>query len=129
MPGYGQRVILHVDAETRTERGGTARRLKIKAQFLLDGHTDQSLTFIDDEVRIPHFDDCQYANEEHQVGNIAVGTIVTIIILCIIGLIGRSLTRFNGFLREINCKLKTLSLLNSIFFLQIRSDFNFFICS
>ena len=89
MPGYGQRVILHVDADTRTERGGTARRLKIKAQFLLDGHTDQSLTFIDDEVRIPHFDDCQYANEEHQVGNIAVGTIVTIIILCIFGLIGK----------------------------------------
>ena len=105
MPGYGQRVILHVDADTRTERGGTARRLKIKAQFLLDGHTDQSLTFIDDEVRIPHFDDCQYANEEHQVGNIAVGTIVTIIILCIFGLIGKFSILFRN--------LKNISILDS----------------
>ena len=70
MPGYGQRVLLHVVADTRIERGGIAKRLKIKAQFLLDGHTDQSLTFIDDEVRIPHFDDCQYAREETKVGNI-----------------------------------------------------------
>ena len=73
MPGYGQRVLLHVIAETRTERGGTAKRLQLKAQFLIDGHTDDSLTFVDDEVRIPHFDDCQYARKEDEVGNIALG--------------------------------------------------------
>ena len=70
MPGYGQRVLLHVVAKTRIERGGRARRLKLKAQFLIDGATDDTLTFIDDEVRIPHFEDCQYAMEEDQVRNI-----------------------------------------------------------
>ena len=88
MPNYGQRVLLHVVADSRTERGGTAKRLKIKAQFLVDGHTDESLTFVDDEVRIPHFDDCQYAHEEDRVGMIAMGCIVTIIFLCLLGLGG-----------------------------------------
>lgn len=88
MPGYGQRVLLHVVADTRTERGGTAKRLKLKAQFLIDGHTDQSLTFVDDEVRLPHFDDCEFARKEDQVGNIALGCIVTVIVLCVIGLVG-----------------------------------------
>ena len=69
-------------------RGGTAKRLKLKAQFLIDGHTDQSLTFVDDEVRLPHFDDCEFARKEDQVGNIALGCIVTIIVLCVIGLVG-----------------------------------------
>jgi len=89
MPGYGQRVLLHVVAETRLERGGRARRLKLKAQFLIDGATDDTLTFIEDEVRIPHFEDCQYANlEEDQIGNIALGCIVTVIVLCVLGLVG-----------------------------------------
>ena len=88
MPGYGQRVLLHVVAETRIERGGRAKRLKLKAQFLIDGATDDNLTFIDDEVRIPHFEDCQYVSKEEQVGNIALGCIVTVIVLCILGLAG-----------------------------------------
>ena len=87
MPGYGQRVLLHVVADTRTDLG-TAKRLKLKAQFLIDGVTDDSLTFVDDEVRIPHFNDCQFARKEDQVGNIALGCIVTIIVLCVIGLVG-----------------------------------------
>ena len=62
--------------------------MKLKAQFLIDGHTDQSLTFVDDEVRLPHFDDCEFARKEDQVGNIALGCIVTIIVLCVIGLVG-----------------------------------------
>ena len=47
MPGYGQRVLLHVVAETRLERGGRAKRLKLKALFLIDGATDDTLTSID----------------------------------------------------------------------------------
>ena len=105
MPGYGQRVQLHVDANTRNERGeninessvisklrfvyiffclftylgGIGKRLKIKAQFLINGQTDDSLTFIDDDVRIPHFDDCEYAREENNIGKIALGCIITVI--------------------------------------------------
>ena len=93
MPGYGQRVLLHVVASSRTERGGTAQRLKLKAQFLIDGVTDESLTFIDDEVRIPHFDECKYAQEEDQVGKIALGCIITVIVLCVFGLFGLWLFR------------------------------------
>ena len=43
--------------------------------YSIDGATDDTLTFIDDEVRIPHFEDCKYAREEDQVGNIALGCI------------------------------------------------------
>lgn len=93
MPGYGQRVLLHVVADTRIDRGGRAKVLKLKAQFLIDGHTDASLTFIDDQVRIPHFDECKYAQEEDRVGSIALGCIVTIIVLCVVGLIGLWLFR------------------------------------
>ncbi len=93
MPGYGQRVLLHVVADSRTDRGGTAKRLKLKAQFLIDGHTDESMTFVDDEVRIPHFNDCQFALKEDQVGSIALACIITIIVLCVIGLLGLWLFR------------------------------------
>ena len=59
--------------------GGIGKRLKIKAQFLINGQTDDSLTFIDDDVRIPHFDDCEYAREENNIGKIALGCIITVI--------------------------------------------------
>ena len=59
--------------------GGIGKRLKIKAQFLINGQTDDSLTFIDDDVRIPHFDDCEYAREENKIGKIALGCIITVI--------------------------------------------------
>ena len=62
-----------------TYLGGIGKRLKIKAQFLINGQTDDSLTFIDDDVRIPHFDDCEYAREENNIGKIALGCIITVI--------------------------------------------------
>jgi hypothetical protein len=101
--------MLHVVANTRTELGGHTKRVSLKAQFLLDGQTDATLTFVDDNVRIPHFDDCQYAQEEDHVGKIALGNIrqndiifqtsffnglfisgciVTVILLCVLGLTG-----------------------------------------
>ncbi len=65
--------MLHMSAKTRTEIGGHSKRIQLKAQFLVDGHTNEQLTFIDDDVRIPHFEDCAYTNNESQVGSIAIG--------------------------------------------------------
>ncbi len=65
--------MLHVSAQTRTEIGGHSKRIQIKAQFLVDGQTNDKLTFIDDNVRIPHFEDCRFAKEDNQVGSIAIG--------------------------------------------------------
>ena len=48
--------------------------VSIKAQFLVDGNTSESLRFLDEEaVRIPHFEDCVRQAEEDQVGKIAMG--------------------------------------------------------
>ena len=51
------------------------------------------MTFVDDQIRIPHFDDCLYAQEEEKVGKIALGCIVTVIVLCLMGLVGLWLFR------------------------------------
>lgn len=93
LPGYGRRIMLHMLASTRTELGGHAQRMNLKAQFLVDGQTNAGLTFVDDNVRIPHFDDCQYVQEEDKIGNIALGCIVTVILLCFVGLAGLWLFR------------------------------------
>ena len=46
-------------------------RIPIKAQFLLDGRSTDELRFVEEEVRILHFDDCAYAtvdeNERAQI--------------------------------------------------------------
>jgi len=68
--------------------GGIGKRLQIKAQFSINGQTDDSLTFVDDNVRIPHFEDCEYVREENNIGKIALGCIITVIVLCVIGLLG-----------------------------------------
>ena len=48
--------------------------VSVKAQFLVDGNTSESLKFLDeDSVRVPHFQDCAYQAEEDQVGKIAMG--------------------------------------------------------
>ena len=59
--------------------GGIGKRLQIKAQFSINGQTDDSLTFVDDNVRIPHFEDCEYVREENNIGKIAFGCIITVI--------------------------------------------------
>ena len=59
--------------------GGIGKRLQIKAQFSINGQTDDSLTFVDDNVRIPHFEDCEYVREENNIGKIALGCIITVI--------------------------------------------------
>ena len=48
-------------------------QVTVKAQFLVDGQTSESLRFLDETVRVPHFDDCAIKDEEEKVGRIAVG--------------------------------------------------------
>ena len=83
----------------------------MKAQFLLDGHAgSDSLTFLDETVRIAHFEDCaRRAEGAGRVESIAIGeeenreaasqisitlsadlsaAILTIIFLCFVGLLG-----------------------------------------
>ena len=50
-------------------------KVSVKAQFLLDGHVGaESLTFLDETVRIAHFEDCALRAEgTGRVESIAIG--------------------------------------------------------
>ena len=50
-------------------------KVSVKAQFLLDGHVGaESLTFLDETVRIAHFEDCALRAEgSGRVESIAIG--------------------------------------------------------
>ena len=50
----------------------------MKAQFLLDGHVGaESLTFLDETVRVAHFEDCALRAEgTGRVESIAVGEMI-----------------------------------------------------
>ena len=81
IPGSDRRIMLHIVAEStdKDHHGGNMgsrppATVSVKAQFLVDGNTSESLKFLDeDSIRIPHFDDCAYQAEEDQVGKIAMG--------------------------------------------------------
>ena len=53
---------------------------------MVDGQTNDGLTFVDETIRIPHFEDCLYAHEGEAVGKITLGCVITLILLCLIGL-------------------------------------------
>ena len=78
--------MLHIVAESTNLEIGTMWQssrvgfhrspasVSVKAQFLVDGNTSESLQFLDeDSVRITHFEDCAFQAEEDQVGKIAMG--------------------------------------------------------
>ena len=75
--------MLHIVADTKALDGdgsgfsGVRRSpssVSVKAQFLVDGNTSETLKFLDeDSIRIRHFEDCNYQAEEDQVGKIAMG--------------------------------------------------------
>ena len=86
IPGSDHRLLLHVLAEVKEgskdhvpgnddddDEAGLVKgvRIPIKAQFLLDGRSTDELRFVEEEVRILHFDDCAYAtvdeNERAQI--------------------------------------------------------------
>ena len=54
----------------------------------MDGQTDPHLTFLNDQVRIAHFDDCASLRYETEVNLIALATIVVVVILGILSLVG-----------------------------------------
>ncbi len=45
----------------------------MKAQFLVDGQTTRAMTLLDETVRVSHFEDCVYLEEEQIAGRIAMG--------------------------------------------------------
>ena len=75
--GFGRRVSLHLLASTSIKNdqhsGLASKKLSLKAQFLVDGQTNDGLSFVDETIRIPHFEDCLYAHEGEAVGKIALG--------------------------------------------------------
>lgn len=73
IPGSGRRILLHIVAEIDQNPEDGRIKLPIKAQFLLDGQTTKALTFVDETVRIPHFDDCLFTAKDDQIGQIAMG--------------------------------------------------------
>ena len=77
LPGFGRRVSLHLLASTSIKSdqhsGLASKKLSLKAQFLVDGQTNDGLSFVDETIRIPHFEDCLYAHEGEAVGKIALG--------------------------------------------------------
>ena len=71
------------------------RSIEIAAQFSVDGQTDSSLAFLDDQrVLIAHFDDCAAArNFQNEVNWIALATIVVVALLGCSSLVGLCLYR------------------------------------
>jgi hypothetical protein len=63
--------------------GHASKKLSLKAQFLVDGQTNDGLTFVDETIRIPHFEDCLYAHEGEAVGKITLGENVIISLVSI----------------------------------------------
>jgi len=53
--------------------GVISKKLSLKAQFLVDGQTNDGFKFIDETVRIPHFEDCIYTKNEQAVSKIVIG--------------------------------------------------------
>ena len=70
-------MLLHLVAESNVSRHeyGLTGKVKVRAQFLVDGHAaaEGALTFLDETVRIAHFDDCAAKREDDVVGKIAMG--------------------------------------------------------
>ena len=73
IPGSNRRISLHIVAESGQKRENGEVRIPIKAQFLVDGRTNPGLSFLDETVRVPHFQDCDFKMEDDKVGNIAMG--------------------------------------------------------
>ena len=74
IPGSDRRVLLHLVAGanfTRRPHGPTAK-VRVQAQFLVDGHAATE-DFIDQTVRIPHFGDCAATQEDDIVAKISMG--------------------------------------------------------
>ena len=68
-------IVAGADERTSSEGGLVRKRAKVtvKAQFMLDGQTTSGLTFLDEKVAIPHFDDCAFKDEDDKVADIAIG--------------------------------------------------------
>jgi hypothetical protein len=69
--------LLHLLAHTASKpdfhSGVISKKLSLKAQFLVDGQTNEGLKFIDETIRIPHFEDCLYTKNEQAVSRIIIG--------------------------------------------------------
>ncbi len=72
IPGSDRRIMLHICAQTERKPGANVV-VPVKAHFLLDGQSTEDMTFLDDTVRIAHFEDCAFAAEQRTVGKVAMG--------------------------------------------------------
>jgi len=97
IPGSDRRVLLHIsarvekrgDEDTRGDHVKLVRHqdetlVKVQAQFLVDGYTTKSMRFLDQTVRVAHFDDCRYLDEEMLMGKITAGSVFGLVGLCVV---------------------------------------------
>lgn len=67
-------VLFHMQADSSRMRHSLGKVIDVRAQFIVNGQTDESLTFLDGaEVKVAHFDDCAGSRHHSEVNYIALG--------------------------------------------------------